>query len=348
MKKTLIAVLALAAVAACNKTEVVDQPVGNAIAFDNAFVDNATKSVNDPSYTNANMFDDFVVYGYVEGAELFPGTVVSKNIINEALTKTAWKYEGTKYWIAGAKYNFNAIAPSTDANWTKTEASAAGVKLSLTNNGTQDVLYAKTAELEGKAASNSPVEFSFRHILSKVKFSFVNGYNATNATIRVKNIKINNAYETGNVALDASDTEWTDQAGTLELEFGMATDNESTADVKENVEVAYAYNATYESQNERFLIPGAIAGTEATETAAATPAGYKVTFTVELLVSGTVVKTYDHTTYVALEPVAGQAYDITATITAENIDPEHAQEPIEFTVAALPGWGTTNGVNQTL
>lgn len=344
MKKTLIAVLAFAAIAACNKTEVVDQPVGNAIAFDNAFVDNATKSVNDPSYTNTNMFDDFVVYGYVEGAELFPGTVVSKNITNEALTKTDWKYDGTKYWIAGAKYNFNAVAPSTGANWTKTEASADGVKLSLTNNGTQDVLYAKTAELEGKAASNSPVEFSFRHILSKVKFSFVNGYNATNATIRVKNIKINNAYETGNVALGASNTEWTAHAqdATLELDFGMATDNESTSDVKENVEVAYAYNATYESQNELFLIPVSIAATEAA------PAGYKVTFTVELLVSGTLVKTYNHTTYVALEPVAGQAYDITATITAENIDPDHAQEPIEFTVAALPGWGTTNNVDQTL
>lgn len=341
MKKTLIAVLALAAVAACNKTEVVDQPVGNAIAFDNAFVDNATKSVNDLSYTNTNMFDDFVVYGYVEGAELFPGTVVSKNITNEALTKTDWKYEGTKYWIAGAKYNFNAVAPSTGANWTKTEASAAGVKLSFTNNGTQDVLYAKTAELEGKAASNSPVEFSFRHILSKVKFSFVNGYNATNATIKVKNIKINNAYATGNATLDESTT-WAVQDATLVLDFGMATDNEATADVAENAEMAYAYNSTYESQNELFLIPGSIAATEAA------PAGYKVTFTVELLVSGTVVKTYDHTTYVDLTPVAGQAYDITATITAENIDPDHAQEPIEFTVAALPGWGTTNDINQTL
>lgn len=347
MKKTLIAVLALAALAACNKTEVVDQPVGNAIAFDNAFVDNATKSVNDPSYTNTNMFDDFVVYGYVEGAELFPGTVVSKNITNEALTKTDWKYEGTKYWIAGAKYNFNAVAPSTGANWTKTEASAAGVKLSFTNNGTQDVLYAKTAELEGKAASNSPVEFSFRHILSKVKFSFVNGYNATNATIKVKDIKINNAYAKGNATLDESTT-WAVQDATLVLDFGMATDNEATADVAENAEMAYAYNSTYESQKELFLIPGSIAATEATETTAAAPAGYKVTFTVELLVSGTLVKTYNHTTYVDLAPVAGQAYDITATVTAENIDPEHAQEPIEFTVAALPEWGTTNNVNQTL
>lgn len=342
MKRSIIAVLALASVVACNKTDVVDQPKGNAIAFDNAFVDNATKSFIDPSYTNTKMFDDFVVYGYVEGAELFPGTVVSKNITNEALTKTDWKYEGTKYWIAGAKYNFNAVAPSTGANWTKTEASAAGVKLSFTNNGTQDVLYAKTAELEGKAASNSPVEFSFRHILSKVKFSFVNGYNATNATIKVKDIKINNAYATGNVALDASTTTWTGQAGTLVLDFGMATDNEATADVAENAEVAYAYNSTYESQNELFLIPGSIAATEAA------PAGYKVTFTVELLVSGTLVKTYNHTTYVGLTPVAGQAYDITATITAENIDPDHAQEPIEFTVAALPEWGTTNNVNQTL
>ena len=44
-------------------------------------------------------------------------------------------------------------------------------------------------------------------------------------------------------------------------------------------------------------------------------------------------------------PEAGKSYDLKATINAENIDPEHAQEPIEFTVNALPGWGDTNDQN---
>ena len=48
MKKTLFAILALAAVA-CNKADVIDSNPGEAIQFGNAFVDNATKV--DPSYS---------------------------------------------------------------------------------------------------------------------------------------------------------------------------------------------------------------------------------------------------------------------------------------------------------
>ena len=90
-----------------------------------------------------------------------------------------------------------------------------------------------------------------------------------------------------------------------------------------------------------FLIPGAVP----TQTVdSEVKKGYKVTFTVELLVNGTSVKTYNHTAYADFTPVAGNSYDIKTVINAENIDPEHAQEPIEFTVNKLPGWGTTNNV----
>ena len=101
MKKIILAALAVAAFAACSKTEVVGVTESNAIAFDNAFVDNATKSVNDPSFTNDNLFTDFAVYGFVESAVLFNGTKVSKDITNDKLS-SAWKYEDTQYWIAGA------------------------------------------------------------------------------------------------------------------------------------------------------------------------------------------------------------------------------------------------------
>ena len=184
MKKTLFAVLALAAVAACNKAEVVEQSAANAIAFDNAFVDNAVKSVSDPSFTNDKLFSDFAVYGFVEGASLFNNVTVSKSITNEDLKKSTWKYEGTQYWIAGAKYNFSAVAPKTNGNWTDVSATKDGVSFTFTNNGELDILYAQTPQIEGKASGNPLVEFTFRHILSKVKFSFENGYNASNATIR--------------------------------------------------------------------------------------------------------------------------------------------------------------------
>lgn len=151
MKKTLFTILAAASLVACTKSEVVTVNQ-EAIAFDNAFVDNATKSVNDPSYTNTNLFSDFAVYGFVEGAVLFDGTKVSKGITNTDLT-SGWKYAGTQYWIAGAQYNFHAVAPMTAGGWTKTVAEAASTTLSFTNNGTTDLLYA-TAAQEGKVSGN--------------------------------------------------------------------------------------------------------------------------------------------------------------------------------------------------
>lgn len=319
MKKTLIAVLALAAVA-CNKAEVVEQSAANAISFDNAFVDNAVKSVVDPSYTNDKLFTDFAVYGFVQGATLFDGVKVTGSAIDGE-----WTYAGTQYWIAGAKYNFSAVAPFT-GNWTKTSASKDGVTLSFTNNGTQDVLFAQTNEIEGKVSGNSKVAFTFKHILSKVKFSFENGYNATNATIKVKNIVITNPHKTADVVLDNA-TAWSNHAAANDftLAFGMATDDEAT-NAKENAEVAYAFGKVYESQNELFLIPSTAAY------------AYNVTFVVDLLVSGTVVKTYNHTAKVDFAPAAGTCYDIKAVINATNIDPDHAQEPIEFTVTAINGW----------
>ena len=55
--------------------------------------------------------------------------------------------------------------------------------------------------------------------------------------------------------------------------------------------------------------------------------------------------TYEHNTTVKFKPEAGKSYDIKAVITPENIDPNHTQEPIQFTVNTLPGWGDTNDKN---
>ena len=338
MKKILLSLAAVAMLAACSKEETLVQQAPDAIGFD-TFVDNATRSVNDPSLTSTTL-TDFAVFGYVEGAVLFPGTRVAKvgtvgEIANSDLTETNWKYEGTQYWIAGANYNFNAVAPYY-GNWTVVEKDASDAvvtnatqtTVSFTNDGETDLLYATTTQ-QGAVSGNEAVDFTFRHVLSKVKFSFENKYNATNATIKVKDIVITNPHKTANVVLTAA-TAWDGLATATDftLGFGMATDDEAT-DAHENDEVAYVCGKTYESQKELFLIPSA------------TAYEYNVTFTVELLVSNSVVATYNHTATVEFAPAAGIAYDIKTAITPENIDPQHKQEPIEFTVNTLPGWDTT-------
>ena len=337
MKKTLFAALALVSMASCSNEEVLEVAQKEAIGFDNAFINNSTRSVNDYSYSSTadegkGMISDFHVFAFVEGAAIFDndvtdyvdGTVVNQTIKNDKL-ESIWKYDGTQYWIAGANYDFSAVAPST--GWTTTEATKDGVKLSFSNNGKSDILYAKASQ-QGKISGNEMVAFTFRHILSKVKFSFENAYNATNAKIKVKDIKITNAYTKGNATLNAN-TVWAAE-GEQTLSFGMATDNEATTE-KENAEIAYAYQATYESQEELLLIP------------CSDNKAYNVEFKVVLLVGETEVKEYTHKSTVNFAPAAGCSYDIKAIINAENIDPENKQEPIEFTVNKINGW--TSGTN---
>ena len=134
MKKILIALCAVATLASCTKNEVLSYDK-EAIGFDNAFVDNSTRSVEDKSFSTTNMFSDFAVYGFVEGASVFNGIKVSKGITNDKLS-SVWKYEATQYWINAANYDFYAIAPFT-GNWaiktgtTPTDTRALMKKLSI-------------------------------------------------------------------------------------------------------------------------------------------------------------------------------------------------------------------------
>ena len=334
MKKTLLAILATVAMVACSNDEIVREAAPEAIGFDNAFVNNSTRSVNDPSLTVGTL-NDFAVYGFVEGATLFNGNRVAKEDLAEDQEKTGWEYKGTQYWIAGANYDFYAVAPY-NGNWVikaDPKPASTGAQISFTNvNGTQDLLYSGIVECEGEVSGNDAVAFTFKHILSKVKFSFENGYNASTATIRVRDIKITNAYETG-VAILGAAAAWDEQADAIEINFGDATEPEGAYDK------ANAYTTVYESNNERFLIPS-------------DSRGYNVSFVVDLYINGQLVDVnadvyetgYVHTATVTFAPQAGHSYDIKATIDATNIDPNHAHEPIEFTVTPITAWGTTESV----
>ena len=360
MKKVIFALAAVVALAACSQEDVIVADKGAAIGFD-TFVENSTRSVYDPSYTNASMFTDFAVFGYVEGAVLFDGVRVAKNGADmeeddyAGQTKTGWKYEGTQYWITGAMYNFNAVAPMTDGGWTKTAATPDATNIEFTNDGTTDLLYAKTPVIEGKAENNEMVAFNFRHALSKVKLSFANQYNATNAKIMVKNIEITDPYKTAKAVLTTA-ANWSDQAtaANFKLNFGDATDNAATA----NTAAAFGFGTTLESYKELLMIPGAGATTQTINDVVSNV--YTITFVVELYQgeSTTPIKTYNHTIYTTFAPQAGMRYNLKAVITPENIDPNHQQEPIEFTVTEIIDWdedhdgkentaaGDTDGDNQ--
>lgn len=349
MKKTFVAILVAATMVACAKEDVISQN-NEAIGFKQAFVDNSVRSVNDPSYVEGgNMFTDFAVFGTVQDAPLFTATQVANEGIDNGDLNSAWKYKGTQYWIAGALYNFAAVAPYAEGkNATFAVTENAGNYVGTTtlqdysNEGTVDLLYAQHPQIAGKVNDNDEVDFTFKHILSKVKFSFENAYDASTAAIAVRDIKIVNAYTTADVELKLNGEDvvatWSGHEGTQTLNFGQATDDESTSDKVAADVLYYGKGKTYESNNELFLIPSAARD-------------YQIEFIVDLYVNGTLIQSYPHTVAtsshatVNFAPAFGYSYDIKATITAKNIDPENEQEPIEFTVKPLPGWDT--GADQT-
>lgn len=318
MKKVIFALAAVVALAACSKEQTVSFDKGAAIGFD-TFVDNATR-VDDKTLTKDNM-SNFAVYGSVTNAGatalIFNNVKVAKDITNDDL-KSDWKYQGTQYWINGANYDFAAVAPYKCGAEGAFDASTKKTTIDFTNDGVTDLLYAQTTA-EGQAEKNAAVAFTFRHLLSKVKFSFENQYLSTGSTIAVREIKLTNAHETASVTLDATNTAWTGHDGSVLINFG---NTENTTGV---AATSIAQGKEWESENVRFIIPGA----EYT---------YTVSFLVDVLYGTTVVETYEHTASLTFAPTAGAAYDIKTVISHTNIDPDQAQEPIEFTVNEFDGW----------
>lgn len=307
MKKLFIAVLALACLASCEKSQVIGEVEKDAITFGNSFVDNSTKAV-DPSLTE-NTLNKFLVYGKLtnssnESANLFNGIEVFKlqsNSTEFVQGTDNWGYavSATRYWIPGNNYRFAAVACS-DINEEYTGTSGGdntqtGITSVTTDNdpnssmptsisfastdGTEDLLYSEVhyTNLTAEQAKTEEVEFTFNHLLSKVKFVFENNYpENSDLFIEVEDIKITNPFTSGTyTTTTANSGSWGSQTIGQEaagFSFGdvpyenkaqqgeAATPNEGKKDAADNTKFANLAdiypNDRYESNNERLLIPG--------------------------------------------------------------------------------------------
>ena len=207
MKKIFLVALAAIGMTACMQDEVVEIANGGAIAFDNAFVGNATRA---ESVTTANL-DAFKVWGYVGNPSgvVFNGTLVEEE-------NGLWTYDETQYWMPKNAYWFAAVAPVLDegaaASWELTMENAQAPRiLALTTDGKTDLVYAhkevEAADMYGQVA------FQFEHLLSKVKLSFTQNLPEYNVAY-IENLVV----ETVKTAtIDLNDKVWTPTPGTETL-----------------------------------------------------------------------------------------------------------------------------------
>ncbi len=327
MKKIFIAILAVAALASCATDEIVSTPKGAAIGFGDTFVDNAVRA-ND---LVAGYFD-FSVYGSVVNSQNQAGMIFTNQQVAADGT-----YSPVQYWIAAADYDFVAIAPYTGAAWTY-----APTVSTVAENGTitfdnetaaanQDLLFAYVepdttdAKIETAPAK---VGFTFDHMLSRVKFTFANGF-ASNGNIKleVKDVTITDVYATADLAIahGIPAAAWTNFGATFSKNFGQVG----------GATLAALTEGTSASTEHFYLIPANKA--------------YNVTFTVVLYQAGVELDTYSRTaTIPATEMKIGHSYDIKTTLKADNTSDDGQLFPIEFQVTGVNGWaneGNYEGVD---
>ena len=326
MKKIFFAAIALVALASCAKEEFVSVN-RQAISFGEAFVDNATRA----DYSVAGNLKEFYVYGTASGTMQGGGTVnifdgdkvtgtVGTNVVNGKETHV-WNCTETQYWIPGANYAFAAVVDAT----VEAPASNNGMPTTLTtiaddattgNMYLKDMLYAE-ATVDGDDVTvdyDTPVNFTFQHLLSKVHFT-VTSTAQGDYSHEITGIKVYN-YAEGTYTINGGT--WNGNGGPVAVTF---------ADI---AEVSSTNGTTGVSNADMLLVPNA--------------ADFKVEFTVNLYKSttkdGVTTKTLLSTTSytgdsaktVSTDLVKGNAYNFTIACSVGN--------PIQFSVTNNPTWNS--------
>lgn len=317
---------AVAALAACTTEQTIVAPQNEAIGFD-TFVDNSTRA-ND--ITTANIAD-FGVYGTVtkdnNSALIFDNTKVTKS-------GDAFVYSPAQYWIAAAQYDFLAFAPYQNgegATWTYDPTKGTFSFNNATAEADQDVVYAYQAKTTEDKLTAKPeaVKFTFKHILSKVAFSFTNTFTDGNTSLSVYNVKINNTAETGTMAIadDGVDAAW-NGVGDLVVPFGDQATAVNTLQAKAIDKDNRTLNLAH-----HYVIPAQRA--------------YNITFSVDLYQAGVYLATYNHTIESTINFAKNGNYVLSVKLAPESIDPENELYPIEFTVNEVEDWRDNGSVALT-
>jgi hypothetical protein len=293
--------------ASCTKDEMVEMNPQNAIGFE-TFVDKSTRVTD---VTTANL-ETFWVYGWRTNGtttqQIFNAQKVTAN-------KGVCTYSPIQYWVGGYNYTFEAIAPESDNKSVTFNAANGASTITFVSDSETDLIYATgSKDLTGTAnltATPGAVGLKFNHLLSRVKFSFVNGFpENSDVTLTVTDVQINNA---GTTAICTPSTK-TWAAATASGVVNFASTAVVNIPGEESAETEHKY-----------LIPADIKA-------------YTVSFTVAMTQGG-VTDTFNHTVRLSTDElllVAGNSYDLTATLNKDNINPDGDLFPIEFTATVTP------------
>ena len=240
MKKFLfLGIAATAMFASCTNDEMVEMNPQSAIGFE-TFVDKSTRATD---VTKANL-TAFEVYGWrTKDAteQIFDAQAVTAN--NGVCT-----YSPLQYWVGGYKYDFEAVAPKSGEKGVTVNDTYGASTITFASDSETDLIYASASkdlssyDYGTLAAAPGVVDLTFGHLLSRVKFTFINGADANSvAKIAVTDVKITNAGTTG--VYTPSNGTWAAATETGEVTF--ASTNITGIDGGESGETEHKYLIPY-------------------------------------------------------------------------------------------------------
>ena len=300
MKKFLfLGIAATAMFASCTIDEMVEMNPQSAIGFE-TFVDKSTRATD---VTKANL-TAFEVYGWrTKDAteQIFDAQAVTAN--NGVCT-----YSLLQYWVGGYKYDFEAVAPKSGEKGVTVNDTYGASTITFASDSETDLIYASASkdlssyDYGTLAAAPGVVDLTFGHLLSRVKFTFINGADANSvAKIAVTDVKITNAGTTG--VYTPSNGTWAAATETGEVTF--ASTNITGIDGGESGETEHKYLIPYNVKD------------------------YSVSFTVTMT-QGSVSDSFNYTVKLpeTTTLVKGNSYNFKATF--------NPGQPIVFTADVTP------------
>lgn len=290
--------------ASCTNEDVLNVSDSRAIGF-NTFVNNNTKAVTD--ITTASLSKFYVFGDYDEGASVaFSNTEV---IGSQGGTYTP---VNPAYWQTGKTYEFGAYS-NGNASLTASFSNGALTITGYSVDDAKDLIAATASEIAAPAAGeDKSVPLTFKHLLSKVKFTF-----STTAVPEAFRMEVSNltfkGIKTAATCVFSNNTISTKWTGT-EGDYTIATLGD------------YAVTDGFASTEDILVIPQSNTDIEAS-------------FTVTIYDENTneEIATNDFTASLdCTEWVEGYVYNYTATINPDKVDGN--LKPITFTVTKVEDW----------
>ncbi len=214
------------ALSACTSESVIDDAVKDSNAINFKTVVNKPSKAAD--LTTATL-DHFSVFGYytLPGDEETASTIFY-DVPVTTTNSVDWTYTGEKrYWIPGAKYyffayncgnvakldsSFGSFDMNTDDKMLPSDRILKITNYVCDNTHQHDLIFASNTGdnyggIEGKEGNNSTVAFTFKHLLSKVKFNLKSTF-PTEYTVLVENVAIRDVRNTGCYSPISTDPKW--------------------------------------------------------------------------------------------------------------------------------------------